>query len=95
MVLKRYIQVYTSIYIFKNLIKKNELYLNYQVIQNEKGKLIFYIEENLTSKDRNLLEIEIDKYFKTDIEYTLTDNYKNKDFTKKKKSFISLYLPSN
>ena len=89
--------IYPSLYfyyIFKNLVKQDGVYLNYQVIQEEKGRLDFYIEEQLTIGKCKLLENEIYKYFKTDIQYTLTDNYKNKDFTKKKKSFISLYLPA-
>ncbi len=87
-------EMYPSLYlyyIFKNLAKKHHLKLNYQVVQKEKGKLEFFVVEKLSDKELQLLENEICSYFKADIDYTIAQNIKNKDFTQKKKSFISLY----
>jgi len=87
-------QQYPSLYfyyIFKNIAKKHQLSLNYQVIQKEKGKLDFLIEEKLSAPEMQLLKNEIHTYFKNDVEYKIIQNVKNKDFTQKKKSFISLY----
>lgn len=76
-------------YIFKNLAIKKELFLTYQVVQKEKGKLTFLIEQHLDNKQLNHLENEIAVYFKNDIEFKIehSQNLAFKD--KKLKSFIS------
>ena len=84
-------QVYPSLYfyyIFKNLAKQ-QLNLNYLVIQQEKGRLQFHIEQKLNEKENKRLLEEIQKYFKHDIEFTIIDNSLPKDSTKKATSFIS------
>ena len=75
-------------YIFKNLAKKN-LLLTYQIIQNKKGHLNFYIEENLTSNQNSLLEKEIERYFKKDMSVIIKSNFEFKISEEKYKSFIS------
>lgn len=76
-------------YIFKNLVKNNSLKLNYQVIQNTKGKLIFKIEQNITETQRQLLNKEIKKYFKEDIVCKILNNQTLQSHQGKFKSFIS------
>lgn len=75
-------------YIFKNLAT-NGLLLTYQVVQEEKGKLIFLIEQPLDSRQLISLENEIVVYFKEDMEFRIehTQNLTAPD--KKLKSFIS------
>jgi phenylacetate-CoA ligase len=76
-------------YIFKNLGKKHNLKLTYQIIQKEKGILIFNIEENITDKQQQLLKQEIHNYFNDDITYNIHQNVKKKVVKGKTKSFIS------
>lgn len=86
-------EIYPSLYIyyiFKNILKKYKIELNYQVIQNVKGELIFTLEQNLSKDLKQKLHLEIENYFKSDIKYTVL--YK-REFVKSKsgklKNFIS------
>lgn len=54
-------------YIFKNLSKKHSLNLNYEVVQKEKGTLLFYIEQDFSEKEQHLINSEVKKYFKNDM----------------------------
>lgn len=85
-------EIYPSLYfyyIFKNLANKHNLKLTYQIIQKEKGILIFNLEENLTNKDKQKLKEEIHSYFADDIVYNIRPNVKKKAGKQKTKSFIS------
>lgn len=85
-------QIYPSLYfyyIFKNLVKEHEIKLNYQVLQKEKGKLEFKIEQLISEEEEQLLNIQIQKYFKKDIEYSIQSNTILEANGKKLKSFIS------
>lgn len=84
--------VYPSLYfyyIFKNLDKNNQLQLNYQVIQEKKGVLIFKIDRTILANEKELLISEIKKYFGLDIDFSIIDNTVIKSEGKKLKSFIS------
>ncbi|MBE0424324.1 MAG: phenylacetate--CoA ligase family protein [Lutibacter sp.] len=76
-------------YIFKNLATKQGLLLTYQVVQEEKGKLIFLIEQPLDSRQLISLENEILVYFKEDMEFTIDHTQSLTAPNKKLKSFIS------
>lgn len=76
-------------YIFKNLLKNEKLYLNYQVLQNEKGILVFLIEQELTYNNEEKLKSEIDKYFNLDVSYKIKPNSKLITSRGKLKNFIS------
>ena len=76
-------------YIFKNLATKQGLLLTYQVVQEEKGKLIFLIEQPLESKQLNCLQNEIAVYFKEDMEFKIDHTQNLTAPNKKLKSFIS------
>ncbi|MDP2069628.1 MAG: phenylacetate--CoA ligase family protein [Lutibacter sp.] len=76
-------------YIFKNLALKLSLLLSYQVVQNEKGKLNFLIEQHLDSSQLLHLENEIAVYFKEDMEFTIEHSQNITAQHKKLKSFIS------
>ncbi|QHI35215.1 hypothetical protein IMCC3317_05610 [Kordia antarctica] len=85
-------EIYPSLYfyyIFKNLGKKHDIKLTYQIIQKEKGILIFNLKENLTNKHEQLLKQEIYNYFSDDITYNINQNVKKKAGNGKTKSFIS------
>jgi phenylacetate-CoA ligase len=76
-------------YIFKNLASKQELLLTYQVVQEEKGKLNFLIEQPLDSRHLISLENEIGVYFKEDMEFMVDHSQNLTAPDKKLKSFIS------
>ncbi|WP_298421467.1 phenylacetate--CoA ligase family protein [uncultured Kordia sp.] len=85
-------EIYPSLYfyyIFKNLGEKHNLKLTYQIIQKEKGILIFNLEENITNKQQQLLKQEIYNYFNDDITYNIYQNVKKMEVKGKTKSFIS------
>ncbi|MCH2195591.1 phenylacetate--CoA ligase family protein [Kordia sp.] len=85
-------EIYPSLYfyyIFKNLANKHNLKLTYQIIQKEKGILIFNLEENLSNTNEKKLRQEIHNYFASDIDYTICPNVKKKAGKEKTKSFIS------
>ena len=79
----------TFYYIFKNVLETHELGMNYQVIQKEKGKLIFKLDKELNHRELLLLQTEIKKYFEDDIAYQIVSNCSFKEKTSKHKSFIS------
>lgn len=84
-------QIYPSLYfyyIFKNLAKQ-QLKLNYLVIQQEKGKLEFHIEQTLNEIENKRLKEEIQIYFKEDIEFVIIENSLPKETAKKVTSFIT------
>ncbi len=76
-------------YIFKNLASKQSLLLTYQVVQKEKGKLIFLIEQRLDGAQLIHLENEIAVYFKNDMEFTIAFDQNLTAHHQKLKSFIS------
>lgn len=85
-------EIYPSLYfyyIFKNLGKKHNLKLTYQIVQKEKGILIFNLKETLTKKQEQLLKQEIHNYFNDDITYNIYQNVKKTAVKGKTKSFIS------
>jgi phenylacetate-CoA ligase len=61
-------------YIFKNLSDIGNLQLNYQVIQTEKGFLLFSVEQNLSPSEELKLNLEIKKYFKKDMQWVVEKN---------------------
>ncbi|MFL1010605.1 phenylacetate--CoA ligase family protein [Flavisericum labens] len=77
-------------YIFKNLSEKYGLNLEYQVLQEEKGQLVFNISSDLSEDEKDVLVKEIENYFETDMHFAIRSNTKlNVTKGKKKKSFIS------
>ncbi|REE81973.1 phenylacetate-CoA ligase [Lutibacter oceani] len=78
-------------YIFKNLAKQG-VFLNYQIVQNIKGKLNFFIEQDLSMEHKKLLENEIERYFKKDLKIKINTNFEFKTREGKHKSFISNIL---
>jgi phenylacetate-CoA ligase len=86
------INTYPSLYfyyIFKNLALRQALLLTYQVVQEEKGKIIFLIEQHLDGKELIHLENEIAVYFKNDMEFKIEHSQNLTAHNKKLKSFIS------
>ena len=60
----------TFYYVFKNLTLNNNVTLNYQAIQNEKGKIQLNIEQS-EDKYLDILRKELYKYFKEDVEFDI------------------------
>lgn len=76
-------------YIFKNIVSKHQLYLNYKVLQNEKGLLTFLIEQKLDAVEISYLKNEIKLYFKNDISFEIKTEQLIGSKNEKNKSFIS------
>ncbi|MGY5352984.1 phenylacetate--CoA ligase family protein [Wenyingzhuangia sp. IMCC45533] len=85
-------QIYPSLYfyyIFKNLVKQYDLKLNYQVIQNIKGKLDFLVQQEIKDSEIYFLKKEIVKYFGDDVTFNIFVNATLENTGGKFKSFIS------
>jgi phenylacetate-CoA ligase len=86
-------EIYPSLYfyyIFKNLDKNHQIALTYQIIQNEKGVLLFHIAEKLNEQQKQVLRSETEKYFGKDMSCTIMDHQNLfMDRKGKLKSFIS------
>ena len=76
-------------YIFKNISKKYNTDLNYQVIQDKKGELVFLIEKKLTTSIKEKLQKEIKNYFKEDIAFEIKEQASFRYSKGKLKNFIS------
>ena len=76
-------------YIFKNLSKNDKLFLNYQVIQREKGMLIFNLESKISFEEEKKIKTEIEKYFKKDINFEIKQEVNFIMDKGKLKNFIS------
>lgn len=76
-------------YVFKNIATVNKVVLNYQVVQNKKGALEVYIEENFSSVSLDLIKGEFKKYFLDDIDIVVCFGFKRSDYSHKRKDFIS------
>jgi len=85
-------QIYPSFifyYIFKNLSSNFNIILNYQILQKEKGSLVFKLEQSLNEDEYSKLKNEIFKYFKEDMKIEIEENSNLNTFKGKLKSFIS------
>lgn len=76
-------------YIFKNLASDEGIILNYQVVQKQKGVLIFNIEQQILEEQKQKLIKEIKKYFKSDIIFQIDDGVEIKSRDKKQRDFIT------
>ncbi len=67
-------EIYPSFYfyyVFKNLKRNTGLQLGYQVVQKEKGHLIFHIMQKLSGEQERWLRTEIEKLFGDDMTYEI------------------------
>ena len=76
-------------YIFKNLSNTHNIKLNYQIVQNERGKLEVRIEQMMLESEKEKLKEEFLAYFNNDIAYSLKDDCTLQTSNSKLKSFIS------
>ncbi|MFI4919927.1 MAG: phenylacetate--CoA ligase family protein [Legionellales bacterium] len=79
----------TLYYVFKNMAIASNVVINYQVVQNEKGTIDVYIENGFNTKHHGLMLKEFNKYFKNDVEINVQYNVERRDYSSKKKDFIS------
>lgn len=79
----------TLYYIFKNMAIKHGITLNYQAIQNEKGKLLFNIEQDISPITHEKLMVECYTYFHNDMEIFIRSNNLKRNYKEKFKDFIS------
>ena len=78
----------TLYYVFKNLYFQKRILLNYQATQDEKGKLILKIEQD-SSSYLDDINIEIQKYFKGDMQVDIMFGQKLHMMNGKMRDFIS------
>lgn len=78
----------TLYYIFKNIDQNHGIELNYQAHQNEKGKLLFKIEQE-DEGHKGLIDIEVVKYFGNDIDYQIEFGQKLHTMDGKLKDFVT------
>jgi phenylacetate-CoA ligase len=76
-------------YIFKNISKKHDLNVTYQVKQEKKGHLLFLIEQALNQKEKKYIEKEVYNYFNDDMQYVVLTNQNFVPSNQKLKSFIT------
>lgn len=79
----------TLYYVFKNLAIEKGVILNYQAVQNKKGKLELKIEQNYSKEYEKIIRYELKKYFKEDLAVNLKFSIDIKSKTNKQKDFIS------
>ena len=77
----------TFYYVFKNLAL-NGIILNYQAVQNEKGKVLLKIEQNLPEYLKTL-KIELGKYFHNDVDFEIRWGERLHVMSGKLKDFIT------
>ena len=63
--------------------------LNYQVVQDEVGSILTYIESPLDEHTKEKLLQEFYKYFSDDLDVIIFDKQSRSDHSSKKKDFIS------
>lgn len=78
----------TFYYVFKNLALTKNINLNYQAIQNEKGRVILKIEQPDKEYSTDL-SIELIKYFKKDVHFDIRWGQKLHTMDGKLKDFIT------
>lgn len=90
--IKGRLQEYPSLtlyYIFKNIaINEGRIY-TYQVVQKEKGKLTFYIEQIMTEREKRIIINEGMKYWNEDIAVEIEDGSCSRNYKGKIMDFIS------
>lgn len=79
----------TLYYIFKNMAMKYGIIINYQAIQEEKGKLIINLEGSSSAYVKEMLMNESYKYFSNDIQLSIVDDNLKRSYEEKFKDFIS------
>ncbi|WP_435254333.1 phenylacetate--CoA ligase family protein [Tenacibaculum sp. A30] len=78
----------TFYYVFKNLALNHDVVLNYQAVQEEKGKVLLKIEQNNIEVE-NYIKTELQKYFEKDIEFQIMFNSKLHEMEGKLRDFIT------
>lgn len=80
----------TLYYIFKNLILSGMPAIGYQVVQKEKGKLVFYFDRKFNASERASINKECLKYFSDDVKCEFSEELLKRDYSKKFESFVTL-----
>lgn len=78
----------TLYYVFKNLALNKNVTLNYQAVQNEKGRSILKIEQN-SPEYLDDVKSELNKYFGDDVEFEVEFGRKLHEMDGKLKDFIT------
>jgi len=78
----------TFYYVFKNIGLKNGMTVNYQAIQNSKGKVLLRIEQAHHKVLDRLIRKELDKYFNNDVDFDIKYGEKLHAMNGKLKDFV-------
>ena len=73
----------TLYYVFKNLALVDRIVLNYQVVQDEVGSILTYIESPLDEHTKEKLLQEFYKYFSDDLDVIIFDKQSRSDHSSK------------
>ena len=79
----------TLYYIFKSFAMKYHGAINYQGIQEEKGKLDLLLDKDVLEEEMNAIQKECNNYFGRDMEVKIIPNGLVRDYSKKFKDFVS------
>lgn len=79
----------TMYYIFKNMVSKYGITLNYQAIQKKKGKMIINLEQSISKEETELLLQECKHYFNNDLNIDIKPKNLNRLYDEKFKDFIT------
>lgn len=79
----------TLYYIFKSFAMKHHGAINYQGIQDEKGKLKFLLDREITKEEENGILTECRNYFGEDMDVELVPCGLVRDYSKKFKDYVS------
>lgn len=79
----------TLYYIFKNIVLKHNIHLNYQAKQSKKGFLTIDLEQEIDKKTEAILMTECQNYFSDDVKVEIRSNTLKRNYDQKFKDFIS------
>lgn len=79
----------TLYYIFKNMVLKHNIHLNYQAKQSKKGFLTIDLDQLIDKKTEHLLLKECQNYFSNDVRVEIKGNTLERNYNQKFKDFIS------
>lgn len=79
----------TLYYVFKNLASIHNIILNYQAVQKTQGALELFIESEIDADVLKLINKEFSKYFKGDLDVSISTGVPRSNYNSKKKDFVS------
>jgi len=79
----------TLYYVFKNISLEKGVDIQYQAVQQERGKLDLRVTRTLTTDERNWIKQQCENYFRKDVDIRILENEDIHDKKGKLKDFVS------